>query len=212
MSAPDGQEPLIYVVDDDADVRDAIAFLLESDGLSAGVFAEPDALLGEVSGRSRGCLVLDVRLPEMDGLQLLEALHARGVTMPVVFISGHGDIPLAVRAVQAGALDFLEKPFRDEVLLEKVRAGLAMDARQSEQARERAAIDERLEQLTPREKEVMEGMLAGKLNKLIADDLGVSVRTVEVHRAHVLAKIGARNSSDMVRMVLSSSHYNDWLA
>ncbi|SEO79098.1 response regulator transcription factor [Aquisalimonas asiatica] len=212
MSAPEDQEPRIYVVDDDADVRDAIAFLLESDGLSARVFAHPGALLGEISVHSRGCLVLDVRLPGMDGLQLLEALHARGVTMPVVFISGHGDIPLAVRAVQAGALDFLEKPFRDQVLLEKIRTGLTMDARQWAQARERALMDERLEQLTPRETEVMEGMLAGKLNKLIADDLGVSVRTVEVHRAHVLEKIGARNSPDMVRMVLSSSRYRDWRA
>lgn len=204
-------DQIVYVVDDDPDVRESIMFMLENEGLSVAGFEDPRALLDHVNEKSAGCLVLDVRLPHMDGLQLLEALRARSVNMPVVFISGHGDIPMAVRAVQAGALDFLEKPFRDEQLLEKVRNGLELERSEHEHAAERAAIEKRLEKLTPREREVMEGMLKGKLNKLIADDMNVSVRTVEVHRAHVLEKLGARNSSDMVRMVLSTERYRDWL-
>lgn len=201
----------VYLVDDDPDVRDAVAFLLESDGLAVEAFAEPQALLDRVDGTSRGCLVLDVRLPQMDGLQLLDALRSRSVDMPVVFISGHGDIPMAVRAVQAGALDFLEKPFRDEVLLEKVRNGLELDRHRRDHQAERAEVERRLDELTPRETEIMEGMLQGKLNKIIAYDLDISARTVEVHRANVLEKLHARNSSDMVRMVLSTDRYRDWL-
>lgn len=201
----------VYLVDDDPDVRDAIVFLLENEGLPVRAFGEPQPLLDEVDGSSRGCMVLDVRLPQMDGLQLLEALRERSVEMPAIFISGHGDIPMAVRAVQAGALDFLEKPFRDEVLLEKVNNGLELDRHARESHSERLAVEKRLEELTPREREVMEGMLQGKLNKIIASDLDVSVRTVEVHRANVLDKLHARNSSDMVRLVLSTDRYRDWL-
>ncbi|QIT56085.1 response regulator transcription factor [Aquisalimonas sp. 2447] len=201
----------VYLVDDDPDVRDAIVFLLENEGLPVRAFGEPQPLLDEVDGSSRGCMVLDVRLPQMDGLQLLEALRNRSVEMPAIFISGHGDIPMAVRAVQAGALDFLEKPFRDEVLLEKVNNGLELDRHARESHSERLAVEKRLEELTPREREVMEGMLQGKLNKIIASDLDVSVRTVEVHRANVLDKLHARNSSDMVRLVLSTDRYRDWL-
>ena len=201
----------VYLVDDDPDVRDAIVFLLENEGLPVRAFGEPQPLLDELDGSSRGCMVLDVRLPQMDGLQLLEALRNRSVEMPAIFISGHGDIPMAVRAVQAGALDFLEKPFRDEVLLEKVNNGLELDRHARESHSERLAVEKRLEELTPREREVMEGMLQGKLNKIIASDLDVSVRTVEVHRANVLDKLHARNSSDMVRLVLSTDRYRDWL-
>lgn len=201
----------VYLVDDDGDVRDAVVFLLENEGLPVRAFAEPQSMLDELDASSRGCLILDVRLPQMDGLQLLEALRQRSVDMPAIFISGHGDIPLAVRAVQAGALDFLEKPFRDGVLLEKVHNGLEIDRTASESHSERLAVEQRLDELTPREREVMEGMLQGKLNKIIASDLGVSVRTVEVHRANVLDKLHARNSSDMVRMVLSTDRYRDWL-
>ncbi len=201
----------VYLVDDDGDVRDAMVFLLESEGFPVQAFAEPQPMLDALDSSSRGCLILDVRLPQMDGLQLLEALRERSVDMPAIFISGHGDIPLAVRAVQAGALDFLEKPFRDEVLLEKVSNGLELDRHARESHSERHAVEQRLHELTPREKEVMEGMLEGKLNKIIASDLDVSVRTVEVHRANVLDKLHARNSSDMVRMVLSTDRYRDWL-
>ena len=201
----------IYVVDDDEDVREALVFLLEAEDLDVAAFADPRSALETVTAESRGCLVLDVRLPQMDGLQLLEALRERDVTMPVLFISGHGDIPMAVRAVQSGALDFLEKPFRDEVLLEKVRNGLEVDREAREHEAERAVIEQRLDELTPRETDVMEGMLRGRLNKLIADDLNISARTVEVHRANVLDKLHARNSSDMVRMVLSTDRYRDWL-
>ena len=201
----------VYVVDDDPDVLDAIAFLLENEGYGVTPFSEPRPLLEQVDANSRGCLILDVRLPEMDGLQLLEALRDRGVAMPAVFISGHGDIPLAVRAGQAGARGGLGKPIRDEVLLDKVQYGLELDREAHHSHAERAVIEARLDELTPRERDVMEGMIEGKLNKLIGHDLDVSVRTVEVHRANVLDKLRARNSSDMVRMVLSTERYKDWL-
>ena len=201
----------VYLVDDDPDVRHAIAFLLEAEGLPVRAFGSPDELLDVVTPRDAGCFVLDVRLPGMNGLELQEALKERRIRLPVLFISGHGDIPMAVRAVNAGALDFLEKPFRDETLLEKVRNALELDRTAQEVLHERQEIERRIDSLTPREREVMEGILEGKLNKIIAYDLDVSVRTVEVHRAHVLSKLGARNSSELVRMALSTDRYRDWL-
>lgn len=201
----------VWLVDDEADIRDAVGFLLGTAGYAVRTFASPAELLEEVAPDHRGCLILDVRLPGMDGLELQARLREMGVTMPILFISGHGDIPMAVRAVNAGALDFLEKPFDDEALLERVEKALAQDREQAEHAEAVARIERRLENLTPREREVMEHMLQGKLNKIIAADLGMSVRTVEVHRARVLEKLGVRNSSEMVRQVLSTDTYRDWL-
>jgi len=186
----------VWLVDDEADIRDAVSFLLGTAGFEVRTFASPAELLEQITPAHRGCLILDVRLPGMDGLELQARLREEGVTMPIVFISGHGDIPMAVRAVNAGAMDFLEKPFDDEALLERVEQALAQD-------REQAAHAEAVAQ--------MEHMLQGKLNKIIAADLGMSVRTVEVHRARVLEKLGVRNSSEMVRQVLSTEAYRDWL-
>lgn len=201
----------VFFVDDDKDVRDAVSFLLTTEGLHVEVFATPGEILEAMTPEHVGCLLLDVRLPEMNGLELQQALRDRGIQLPVVFLSGHGDIPLAVRAINAGALDFVEKPFNDELLLEKVNNALEISRTARAQNGDRRAIERRLAMLTPREREVMEGILEGKFNKMIASDMDVSIRTVEVHRAHVLDKLGARNSSDMVRLVLSTNVYRDWL-
>ncbi len=201
----------VFLVDDDADVRDAVRFLLATEGLHVQAFSSPAEILEFITPEHGGCLLLDVRLPEMNGLELQEALRHRGIQLPIVFISGHGDIPMAVRAINAGALDFVEKPFNDDLLLEKVNNALEISRTNREHEGSRRDIEDRVASLTPREREVMEGILQGKLNKVIAYDLGVSVRTVEVHRAHVLEKLAARNTSDMVRLVLSTESYRNWL-
>jgi FixJ family two-component response regulator len=213
-SVPDrGQTyaPCVFVTDDDASVREAIGFLLGAEGLDYRLCASADELLESVTPEHRGCILLDVRMPGLDGLQAQHALNERGLRLPVIFISGHADVSTAVRAVQAGALDFLEKPFDDELLVEKIRNAIELDQSEWESAHEREDIEQRIASLTPRERQVVEGILEGKLNKIIADDLDISVRTVEIHRANALDKIGARNSSDMIRLVLSSHSYRDWL-
>ncbi len=192
----------VYLVDDDPDVRDAIAFLLEAEGLEVKAFGDPRKMLEVVDADARGCLLLDVRMPGMDGLELHQALKKRGVAMPALFISGHGDIPLAVRAVNAGALDFIEKPFDDELLLERIARAFELDARRSASETETAEIRRRLDQLTSRERDVLEGIVDGNLNKQIADALDISVRTVELHRGRVMEKLQATNAADLVRMVL----------
>lgn len=200
----------VYIVDDDADVREATTFLVATAGYATRSFASPEELLATVSADDTGCLVLDVRLPGMDGLQLQQALYQRDIRLPIIFITGHGDIPMAVRAVAAGALDFLEKPLDDEALLDRIATAMQQDRERRERDALRSDIEQRLAQLTPREREVMEGILAGKLNKVTAYELGMSVRTVEVHRARVLEKLGAHNGPEMVRLVLASERYHDW--
>ncbi len=201
----------VWVADDDASVRDAIAFMLDHHGMAYRLFDSAEAMLAALKPSDRGCLLLDVRMPGMDGLALQNRLKQDGILMPVVFISGHGDISTAVRAVQAGALDFLEKPFEAEVLLEKLENAMEIDRAGQAGTAAVADVEGRLATLTPRERQVMEGILEGKLNKLIAADLDISVRTVEIHRANVLEKLEARNGSELVRMVLSSYSYRDWL-
>ncbi len=193
----------VYIVDDDPDVRQATSFLVATAGYATVALEGAEALLVAVSAESAGCLVLDVRLPGMDGLQLQRELRRRGIRLPIVFITGHGDIPMAVEAISEGALDFLEKPFDAETLLQRVAEALERDRRRREQQRLAVALEQRLAQLTPRERQVMEGILTGKLNKVIGYELGMSTRTVEVHRARLLDKLGARNASELVRMVLT---------
>jgi len=200
----------VYIVDDDPDVRDATSFLLATAGYPTVPLSGPEELLQRVTPEDAGCLVLDVRLPGMDGLKLQQALQERGIRMPIIFITGHGDIPMAVKAVNAGALDFLEKPLNDEALLDRIATAMESDRERRERDAARSDTDQRLQQLTPREREVMEGILAGKLNKVIAHELGSSVRTVEVHRARILDKLGARNGPELVRLVLATSSYRDW--
>jgi len=203
--------PCVFVTDDDESVREAIAFLLDSEQLDYMLCASADELLEAVTPQHRGCVLLDVRMPGLDGLQAQQMLNERGIRLPVIFISGHADVSTAVRAVQAGALDFVEKPFDHELLVEKIRNAAELDLEEWENEIERDDIERRIISLTPRERQVVEGILEGKLNKIIADDLDISVRTVEIHRANALEKIGARNSSEMIRMVLSSHSYRDWL-
>lgn len=211
MSAEQDHAPCVFVADDDDSVREAIAFLLDSERLSYRLCASGEELLEAVSPDDHGCILLDVRMNGLDGLQAQQRLNERSIRLPVIFISGHADVSTAVRAVQAGALDFVEKPFDDELLLEKIVNALQLERAEWESEIEREEIEQRILALTPRERQVVEGILEGKLNKIIAGDLDISVRTVEIHRANALEKLGARNSSEMIRMVLSSPSYRDWL-
>jgi len=211
MAIGDAAEPRVFVVDDDKAVRESIAYMLDIHQLAHTLFESPARLLETLTPDDRGCLLLDVRMPGMNGLQLFAALKKVDIAMPAIFISGHGDIQMAVRAVQSGALDFLEKPFNDEQLIDKIRNALEIDADGFREKRQNSAIEERIDSLTPREREVMEALLEGKLNKVVADDLDISVRTVEIHRANVFKKLEARNSSELVRIVLSTTRYRDWL-
>ncbi len=194
--------PLVHLVDDEAAVRDALVFLLHSHGLAARAYASgPELLAALDAAPQRGCLLLDVRMEPMSGLQLHDELLRRQVPMPVLFLSGHGDIPMAVEAVRKGALDFLEKPFSDSVLVDRVRRALAIEQglHGSTTARERE--DAALAALTERERAVMERVAAGKLNKVIADELNIAMRTVEVHRARVFAKLGVRSAAEVASLL-----------
>ncbi|HUN41346.1 MAG TPA: response regulator FixJ [Acetobacteraceae bacterium] len=194
----------VHVVDDDPGVRDSLAFLLQTAGLAVRTYDSAAAFLAVAPGLQAGCVLTDVRMPEIDGLALQRRIGALGSNLAVVVMTGHGDVPIAVAALKAGARDFLEKPFDDDRLLVVVRE--ALDASQrAQQAQDAAAtIAARLASLTPREREVLEHLVAGKPNKTIAYDLGTSPRTVEVQRARVMEKMGARSLAELVRMVLAT--------
>lgn len=203
--------PTVHLVDDDEDIREAITMLLVTEGITVRPYEDAGGLLERLTKKDTGCLILDVRLPDMDGLTLQRALHQRGIDLPVIFITGHGDIPMAVRAVNDGALDFLEKPFQDDALLEAVEQALEVEAAHREDQHRRAEIEQRLAQLTPRERQVLEGLLDGKPNKLIARDLDVSVRTVEIHRGNLMQKMQARSASHLARLALACNAYRERL-
>ena len=196
--------PTVFVVDDDESVRGSLRFLLRSAGLESEAFGSAPEFLAAYDTAQPGCLVLDVRMPGMSGLELQRELNLRGAVIPVIFITGHGDIPMAVEAMQHGAHDFLQKPFRDEDLIERVRGALARDARARAALEEHKAIRGRLDSLTPREREVLALMARGKPNKVMAHELGVSQRTVEIHRARVMEKSGASSLAELVRMVMDT--------
>lgn len=204
------RQPVVFVVDDEEDVREAVALLMRSVALPVETFDSAAAFFDAYRPERPGCLVLDVRLPGMNGLAAQAALADRGIRVPVIFISGHGDIPMAVRAVQAGALDFLEKPFSDAALLDRVQRALDLDRERRAESLRAAAVADGLEQLTPREREVLECLLEGKVNKMIARELDVSTRTVEIHRARVLHKMGVRNVPQLVRLVLAAPLPREW--
>jgi FixJ family two-component response regulator len=189
-------------VDDDEAVRSSTKLLLKSVGLPAVTFASAQEFLDNYDPLQPGCVVLDVRMPLMSGLELQQLLNMRGAIIPVIFITGHGDIPMAVEAMQHGAFDFLQKPFRDQDLLDRVQKALEKDRVNRVQLREKTRIQERRESLTPREREILELMTRGKPNKVMAADLGVSQRTVEIHRARVMEKMGASSLAQLVRMVM----------
>jgi two-component system response regulator FixJ len=194
----------IHVVDDDEAMRDSLMALLEDAGYQAHAYASAEELLA-CSTLEPGCVVSDIRMPGMDGLALLKKLRAEGDGPPLILITGHGDIPLAVAAMKAGAVDFLEKPFEAEALLNAIEASLRWRAHSSSPGEDSEAARRSLESLTPREREVLERLVAGESNKEAAQKLGVSHRTVEFHRAHILEKTGARGLPDLVRLWLAAS-------
>lgn len=194
--------PTVFVVDDDEGVRNSLRFLLKSVGLPTHTLASAGEFLDSYKPNQAGCLVLDVRMPGMSGLELQQQLNVRGAVIPVIFITGHGDIPMAVEAMQQGAFDFLQKPFRDQDLIDRIQRALERDARNRAALDQHARIRARLDSLTPREREVLALMTQGKPNKIMAADLGVSQRTVEIHRARVMEKSGAASLAQLVRMVM----------
>ena len=196
----------VFVVDDDEAVRDAIATLLGGNGTPCETFASADAFLNAATGWPAprgGCLVLDVRMPGTSGLDLQDELKARGVDLPIVFITGYGDVPSAVRAMKGGALDFLAKPFTAGALSCRIRVALRVDAERRAVRRDVAALRQRAARLSPRERDVFNRVADGDANKVVALDLGISERTVEVHRGQVMKKMGARNLASLVRMKLA---------
>lgn len=197
-------EPTVFVVDDDEAIRSAIRFLMRTAKLNVETYEGAERFLAEYDPRWPGCLVLDVRMPGMSGLALQKVLRERAMEIPVIIITGHGDIPMAVEAMKAGAADFIEKPFKNDELLQKVRQCIAHDERARRSVNDANELSERLHSLTPREKEVMELLVQGKRNKLIAAELGISSRTVEAHRSRVMEKLQAESLSDIVKIAIAA--------
>ncbi len=193
----------IYVVDDDEAMRDSMSWLLEGEGYRVSCFDSAASFLKARHDHMHGCLVLDVRMPEMSGLELHERLDALGSRLPIIFVTGHGDVPMAVAALQRGACDFIEKPFHNVDLLARIERALELDAQLSARRERDDVITHRVEQLTQREREVMELVVAGRLNKQIADDLQISMKTVEAHRARMMEKMGVRTLAELVKASLS---------
>jgi len=198
-----GETALVHIIDDDDAVRDSLALLLDAVGIAVRTYDSATKFLAVARGLADGCVLTDVRMPDLDGLALQRRLTDLGVTLPIIVMTGHGDVPIAVAALKAGAADFLEKPFDDERLVTAVRAALTVSREVQRQAAAAAQIATRIASLTRREREVLDLLVAGKPNKTIAYDLGASPRTVEVHRARVMEKMGARSLAELVRMVIA---------
>ncbi len=195
------KEQTIFIVDDEPDVRAALSMLIKSIGLKTETFEKPQDFLDDYDPERPGCLVLDMRMPGMSGLDLQEKLAEMGLHPPIIMISGHAEIQNAVQAVQSGAVDFLQKPVSDQLLLDRIQQALVLDTENREKYNECNELKNRYGLLTPRELEVMQRVIAGKLNKVIAYDLDVSTRTVEIHRAHVMEKMEAESLTALVHMV-----------
>lgn len=194
-------EPIVYVVDDDQGARDSLEFLLDCAGIRVRSFASADLLLAASPPLAGACIVTDVRMPGRSGIELVEEMKRRGASVPVIVITGHADVPLAIQAMHAGVADFIEKPFDDEAMLAAIRKALAQHLGDEQASAERKAIQDRIASLSGREREVMDGLVRGDANKAIAFDLGISARTVEVYRANVMMKMQAKTLSELVRMV-----------
>ncbi len=193
---------VIHFIDDDAAMRDSLSFLLASAGIDVKTHASAVSFLEELPGLSASLVISDVRMPEMSGVELLRKLKALKPSLPVILLTGHGDVPLAVEAIKAGAADFLEKPFDDEALLASVRRAVEAGSKTQRRDIERDRTSERLQQISGRERQVLEGLVAGKANKVIAHELDISPRTVEVYRANLMNKMQASSLSELVRMAL----------
>jgi two-component system, LuxR family, response regulator FixJ len=207
VAHPSGEAaaPIIFVVDDDDGMRGALGTLLGTVGFKTELFAGPREFLERFRIDAPGCLILDIRMPEMSGLEVQQRLNRAGAMLPVIFITGHGDIPMAVQAMKEGAFQFIQKPFRDQELLDHINHALQLDSDNRAALAHRADIKQRIETLTPREKQVFERVVAGEANKVMAIDLGLSERTVEIHRARVMEKMSARSVAHLVKMYLSSN-------
>jgi len=198
------REATVFIVDDDDAVRDAVALLLRAAGLSTRSFARAEDFQAAFDPGAPGCLVLDIRMPGIDGMQLQRWLGERGSRLPIIFITGHADVPMAVQAMRDGALEFLQKPFRDDELLARVREALQRDAQARREADDKSVARERLHSLTAREHDVLKLLVQGKATKAIAYELGLSPRTVEVHRGRIMEKMAVRSVAELVRSVLES--------
>lgn len=194
-------EPTVFVVDDDAAVRGGLQQLLQTIGLNVQTYASADEFLASYRAGQPGCLVLDIRMPGMGGLDLQEQLAERGIQLPIIFLTGHGDVPAAVRALKAGAMDFLEKPFNSQVLLDLIQQAIRRDADARTRDAQESEITRRLALLTVREREVLDMMIVGKANKVIAMELDISERTVEFHRGKIMRKMRARSLAELINMV-----------
>jgi two-component system response regulator FixJ len=201
MPEPQTAEPRAHVIDDDDSARKSLAFLLSTAGVPTETYASAGAFL-EVASNAAGVVVTDVRMPGMDGMELVRRLGELGCGLPVIVMTGHGDIALAVEAMKAGVVDFIEKPYDDEVMLRAINGALARHQEDRARDEEQAEFRRRIETLSPRERQVMDGLVAGKASKVIARELDISPRTVEVYRAHVMAKTQAQSLSELVRMAL----------
>ncbi len=200
--------PIVHVIDDDDAVRDSLRFLLHCAGHVVEDYPSAIAFLERLDGNSAsaadGCIVTDVRMPEMTGVELMRRLRELGISQPVIVITGHADVPMAIQAMKAGAADFIEKPFRDETILLAIEGALAERSRSIEADQKRREVEARIASLSQREREVLNGLVEGKANKIIAHDLGISVRTVEVYRAHVMTKMQVRSLSELVRLTVTA--------
>ena len=201
-------KPIVYVVDDDDGMRRALTLLLSTVGYATEAYARPSEFLAHFKPEEPGCLVLDIRMPGMSGLELQEQLNRTGCMLPIIFITGHGDVPMAVQAMKAGAFELIQKPFRDQDLLDQINHALQHDAENRQGVARRAEVLRRLESLTPRERQVMDLVVEGGANKVIAIDLGLSERTVEIHRAKVMEKMGARSVAHLVKLHMTLAEPN----
>ena len=200
------RSPIVFVVDDDEAVRTSLRLLLKSVEIAATAVGSAQEFLASYDLSQPGCLLLDIRMPGKSGLELQQELNLRGAIIPVIFITGHGDVPMAVEAMKHGAFDFLQKPFRDQELLDRVQRAVAKDRENRVALSQHSRIQTRLESLTPREREVLDLMTRGKPNKVMAADLGISQRTIEIHRARVMEKMGAPSLAQAIRMMMDLNH------
>ena len=205
--------PIVHVVDDDEAIRDSFVWLLEGHGFKPVCYPSAESFDAQFSGRARDagpcCVLLDVRMPGKSGLELFDTLNERQIAVPVIFVTGHGDVPMAVEAVKKGAFDFIEKPVNEDKLISTIKRAMAHDGLRSAASQQAQAVADRFSQLTPREREVMELVIVGKLNKTIADVLNISIKTVEIHRARVMDKMGAKSLAELVQFAMALKARDD---
>ena len=203
------QEPTVFIIDDDEAVRDSLKMLMRSVGQTVETFASPAEFLEAYDENRPGCIVLDIRMPGMSGLELQSKLNERHCILPIIFITGHGDVPMAVQAIKDGAMNFIQKPFRDQELLDLINDALKLDTQQRRELLEHKEILRRLTTLTDREREVLHHVVEGKANKVIAADINLSQRTVEIHRSRVMEKMGTKSLAHLVRQIMQVKDHLD---